>query len=344
MENLSIDLKTFLEITPHLVCIAGKDGYLKKVNPAVLRKLGYSEEELYSNHIFTFIHPDDVERTGERREELFSGNVLHDFVNRYVTKDGKTLWLEWTSVYLPENEYVLAIAKDITLRREVEKQVEDEYNKYKSLATHFKKVIEKDKKHIAYELHEELAQLLSVINMDIGWLADQEPGLPQHVKERIEHASAVSRQLIKTIQRLAFAISPQMLDDFGLHTTMGWLCNEFSILNNIPCVYEPGYDEKLLSHEMQVDFFRISQDALLYVLDHSEAGAIRIRMEDAVDSIRIRFIDSGAGFTTAHAKKEAGLLSIRERAASIHGVLREPQAIGQGSEMQVLVRKQNSKN
>ncbi|HNF01124.1 MAG TPA: hypothetical protein PLH62_01970, partial [Ferruginibacter sp.] len=81
-----------------------------------------------------------------------------------------------------------------------------------------------------------------------------------------------------------------------------------------------------------------------YVLDHSEAGAIRIRMEDAVDSIRIRFIDSGAGFTTAHAKKEAGLLSIRERAASIHGVLREPQAIGQGSEMQVLVRKQNSKN
>ena len=98
MENLSIDLKTFLEITPHLVCIAGKDGYLKKVNPAVLRKLGYSEEELYSNHIFTFIHPDDVERTGERREELFSGNVLHDFVNRYVTKDGKTLWMEWTSV------------------------------------------------------------------------------------------------------------------------------------------------------------------------------------------------------------------------------------------------------
>ena len=58
--------------------------------------------------------------------------MLHDFVNRYVTKDGKTLWLEWTSVYLPENEYVLAIAKDITLRKEVEKQVEDEYNKYKS--------------------------------------------------------------------------------------------------------------------------------------------------------------------------------------------------------------------
>ena len=73
MENLSIDLKTFLEITPHLVCIAGKDGYLKgKGEPVtVLRKLGYSEEELYSNHIFTFIHPDDVERTGnEGRSSL----------------------------------------------------------------------------------------------------------------------------------------------------------------------------------------------------------------------------------------------------------------------------------
>lgn len=343
MEKLSIDLNTFLELTPDLVCVAGKDGYLKKVNPAVVKKLGYTEEELYSKHIFEFIHPDDREITHANREKLLGGETLHDFVNRYICKDGKTRWLEWTSVYLPDRENVLAIAKDITLRKEIEMQVEMQTQKYKSLATHFKKTIENDKKHIAYELHEELAQLLAVINMDIGWLVDQEPGLPQNVKERIEHASAISRKLIKTIQRLSFALSPQMLDDFGLDTTLDWLCNEFSILNNISCVYEPAFDEELLTPEMRVDFFRISQDVLTHVLDQSAAERIRIRIEDAGETLQLRFIDSGQGFVSEHDKKAEGLLSIRERAASINGMLLKPEVNSHGSEIRVLVQKQLEK-
>lgn len=340
MENLSINLKTFLELTPDLVCVIGKDGYLKKVNPAVIEKLGYTEQELYDRHILTFIHPDDMERTSSSKEKLFNGEVLHDFSNRYISKQGRTIWLEWTSVYLPENGSVLAIAKDITARKEIESEAEEKYIKFRQLTTHFKRTIEKDRKYIAYELHEELAQLLSVINFDIGWLLNNEPGLPGNVRDRIEHASSVAQLLIKTIQRLSFSISPQMLDDFGMNSTLEWLCNEFSILNDIPCEYRSAYNEQGLSAEMKIDFFRICQEALLNALDHSVAERIRIFIEDAGGMIHISITDEGAGFSTQHEKKEAALLSIRERAASINGRLLDPEHNGYGSEVRIMIEKQ----
>ena len=223
MKNFDFELSAFFDMTPDLVWIADKDGYLKKVNSAVIKKLGYSEVELYSNPVLSFIHPDDREKTKLSRMRLINGEVLHNFLNRYITKKGEILWLEWTSIYFTDREFVFAIAKDVTTRKQIEKTVEEEYNKFKSLTTHFKSSMEKDRKSFAYELHEELAQLISVVNMDVGWIANNIQGMPEKFKNRIDHASEVSKLLIKTIQRLSFSISPQMLDDFGLNATLEWL-------------------------------------------------------------------------------------------------------------------------
>lgn len=131
-------LPDFFEITPDLVCISGKDGFLKKANPAVVYRLGYSEAELYSSPITAFMHPGDVEITLMNRAKLLNGEVLHNFCNRYISKSGDIVWLEWTSVYITGKEIVFAIAKDITGRKKTEMEVLDQYKKYKGLATHFK--------------------------------------------------------------------------------------------------------------------------------------------------------------------------------------------------------------
>ncbi|MFM6924511.1 MAG: PAS domain-containing protein, partial [Ferruginibacter sp.] len=165
-----IGLSDFFELTPDLVWLAGKDGFLKKVNPAVSRKLGYSVEELLGKPVTTFMHPADVEITLQKRFKLLQGEVLHNFCNRYISKSGAVIWLEWTSVYLFDREIVLAIAKDITDRKKIEQEVEEQHSKFKGLASHFKTLLENDRKYFAYELHEELAQLLAAINMDISWL------------------------------------------------------------------------------------------------------------------------------------------------------------------------------
>lgn len=114
------DLEYFFEVVPDFLCIVGFDGYFKKINPAVCKVLGYSEEELFSSPISSFIYPDDRERTSEKWAALLDGRSLLNFENRYLTKGGVVVWLSWTSVPIKKDSLVFAIAKDITYRRQLE--------------------------------------------------------------------------------------------------------------------------------------------------------------------------------------------------------------------------------
>ncbi|RYF87936.1 MAG: PAS domain S-box protein, partial [Chitinophagaceae bacterium] len=153
--DIHLHLSQFFAVSPDLVCIASREGYFKKVNSSVPRVLGYSEEELLARPISSFIIEEDRGETHRTRQRLLEGENLINFCNRYRAKSGKIVWLEWTSLYFPEDEVVLGIAKDVTARKELEKLVEERYNKFKGLATHFKNSIEKDRKSLAYGLHEE---------------------------------------------------------------------------------------------------------------------------------------------------------------------------------------------
>ncbi|MGQ7856381.1 PAS domain S-box protein [Pedobacter sp. WC2501] len=114
------DLEYFFEVVPDFLCIAGFDGYFKKINPAVCRLLGYTQDELFASPINEFIYPDDRERTAEKRAELLEGRSLLNFENRYLTKEGMVIWLSWTSVPIKKDNLIFAIAKDITYRRQLE--------------------------------------------------------------------------------------------------------------------------------------------------------------------------------------------------------------------------------
>ena len=61
-----------------------------------------TKEELYSRPIFSFMHPDDREMTAREREKLLMGKAMLNFQNRYITRGGEIVWLEWTSIYLPD--------------------------------------------------------------------------------------------------------------------------------------------------------------------------------------------------------------------------------------------------
>ncbi|RAJ10067.1 PAS domain S-box-containing protein [Arenibacter echinorum] len=105
-----------------LLCIAGYDGYFKKVNPAVVKLLGYSEEELFSKPIREFIHVEDRDLTARYRENLKNNVPLVNYENRYVCKSGEIIWLHWTSIPLEDEKLVYAIAKNITHKKKLEKE------------------------------------------------------------------------------------------------------------------------------------------------------------------------------------------------------------------------------
>ena len=339
MKDSEFEMFAFFERTPVLVCIAGKDGYFRNVNPAVIDKLGYPKEELFSKPISSFIYHDDRILTEQERTKLLQGKTLMNFQNRYVTKSGVIVWLEWNSIYFPEREVVFAIAKDISERKQVEKEIEEKYTRFKSLATHFKSKIEQERKYLAIELHEELAQLAAVVKMDIDIVNNSQYALSPQAKKRIEHALAVTDLLINTIRRISFSISPRMLEEIGLDETLKWHCNEFAMLNGIPCSFESSYDEAVLSREIKLDFFRICQEALSNVMYHAEADNAEIKILDTGDKIRLAISDDGKGFDLKNEDHSSGLTSMKERAASINGKLIVRSKPGKGTEVSVEIEK-----
>ncbi|MDR3712805.1 MAG: PAS domain S-box protein [Puia sp.] len=335
--DLEFKESAFFEMTPDLVCIAGKDGFFRKVNPAVLDKLGYTSEELMSRPISSFIHPEDKPLTRQKRKELLNGKALVNFQNRYITKTGAILWLEWTSIYFSDREIVFAIAKNITERKEIEIEIENKYRKFKGLTAHFKSSMEEDRKYLANELHEELSQLAAVLQRDLEWLGSNGQAWEPSSKSRMEHALGISKLLMKTIRRISFSISPNMIGHLGLNATLERHCREFSLLNGIPCNFESSCDEQGLTEEVRIDLFRICQEALMNILYHAQAGQVKITIEDTDGQIRLTIVDDGKGFDANRQNTQPGFIRMRERAASINGQLTIRSGIGKGTTISVTI-------
>jgi PAS domain S-box-containing protein len=119
-DSITFDLEYFFELSPDLFCVAGYDGYFKKINQAVATTLGYTKEELFAAPINSFVHPADQGITNLKRKEIHNGQPLLNFENRYLTKSGETVWLSWTSMPIKRDELVFAIAKNITYRKQLD--------------------------------------------------------------------------------------------------------------------------------------------------------------------------------------------------------------------------------
>jgi PAS domain S-box-containing protein len=325
------------ERTLDLVCIVDKPGWFIKVNPAVIQTLGYTREELFARPVSALIYPGDREVTAKRRTELLNSKPLLNFQNRYISKSGNIVWLEWTSVYIPEKEVVFAIAKDITSRKQVEIEIEENYKKYKTLAAHFKQHVEKDRLYFATELHEELAQLATVVKMDMEWIAGQQDQTDAVMKKRMEHGLTTSQLLIDKIRKLSYSMNPERIMELGLDTVLSSLCREFSSLTGIFCSYKSSFNEKELDYEVKLDLLRICQEALLNVMHHAQATEVKIKIEERKNKIELSVTDNGKGFEQV-SKQSFGLRNMQGRAASINGEFRIQSKKSKGTKVSVRVK------
>jgi len=160
-QTASYRFEHFFELSADLCCIAGFDGYFKRVNPAVSKVLGYSEEELYSRYINDFVHPDDKEVTEKFREELRNNQPLLNFENRYITKTGSVVWLSWTSMPVYNEKLVFAIAKNITHKV----KLEQERNQLLASLTKANNEIRQFAYTTAHDLRSPISSLITAISL-----------------------------------------------------------------------------------------------------------------------------------------------------------------------------------
>src|SRR5262249_36525299 len=114
MSSSKEDFERLFNLSLDMLCIAGFDGYFKRLNPVWEQALGFTIEELMSKPYLDFVQPDDRAATIAAAARVESGRSEARFPNRYLAKDGTYRWLSWNAVPYPAEQVIYAFARDVT--------------------------------------------------------------------------------------------------------------------------------------------------------------------------------------------------------------------------------------
>jgi PAS domain S-box-containing protein len=118
------EFQRYFDLSLDMLCIAGPDGYFRRVNPAFERTLGWSTEELLTRSFLEFVHPDDLKKTEEEIVRLNRGHPTISFENRYRLPGGGYKHLLWRAYPDEASGLIYAIARDVTEQDELRRRNE----------------------------------------------------------------------------------------------------------------------------------------------------------------------------------------------------------------------------
>lgn len=171
---------------------------------------------------------------------------------------------------------------------------------------------EDERRRIARELHDEISQLLTVVQFSLEALPAEHPEVG-----KAKHLLAKSQQ---ELHRLIYDLRPSVLDDLGLPTALAWLVENRLAPRGIEARLEIE-PELELPPELEVTTFRIAQEIFTNILRHAEAENVSVELYRHDGNLVLTVEDDGKGFDPAAGHDGAGLVGIRERAAIVGGAV-----------------------
>ena len=117
------ELEQYLNISVDIVAKVGRNGVLKNISPSCYNTLGWNKEELINTYLGNIIHPEDVDNFKHRDINKHQDGTLNRHISRLKHKNGHYIYLEWSSIYLKDEQLYITTARDITKKLEMEKEM-----------------------------------------------------------------------------------------------------------------------------------------------------------------------------------------------------------------------------
>lgn len=148
---LDEEIEGFIKVNIDLLCVSDYEGRVIRTNQAVERVLGYNVEEVEGMNLLQLVHPDDLEMTKEAMKTFEKERSLSRFVNRFRTKDGTYVYLEWYSK--PTGKYIYSSARDVTEKREMELKLKESNEHLQKVTARLKQLVDRDELTGLYNRH-----------------------------------------------------------------------------------------------------------------------------------------------------------------------------------------------
>jgi len=175
-------------------------------------------------------------------------------------------------------------------------------------------------REIARELHDEFGQILTAIGSMLGRAARQAPD-GSSLRQDLREIAEVSQDALDNVRGLSQSLHPSILEELGLGSTVDWYMTTVERQLGLVVDYERSADLPPLDENVSIHVYRILQEALSNVARHSGVhdAAVRLFWDDGQLTLTVQ--DRGRGLAVDGGRRGLGLVTMRERAALVHGAL-----------------------
>lgn len=338
--------RTLLENTRDITAVIDRNSTIKFVNPTINQLIDYRVEEVINHTIFDFVHPNDREKVTRFYTALMHNHHLSNSIEfRLKHKNGGWLYFEGIGKNLLDDPTIAGMiftCRDISERKHVEKKLYRTIQQNKMLATRSRQIRENERHSISRELHDDLGQAMSLLNMDIQLLDQKlqsylDPQKRKEFDDDFENLHHSVQSIIETIQGIVYNLRPPILDNLGLDEAISWQADKFSNSNmsiTVDCGlhYDPPEPNK-------TGLFRIFQEVMTNVYRHSKAENVTIITRSTTSHISLLVSDDGVGLPKdkINGVNSSGLLGMQERVKEMKGKISFTSEPGKGTTVSVKI-------
>jgi two-component system sensor histidine kinase UhpB len=332
------------------------DGIISSWNAAAERLFGYTASEAVGQHISLIIPANRRDEETVIIARIKGGERIEHFDTVRVRKDQTTFDISLTisPVRDASGKIIGAskIARDITQRKRIERELRESEERYRSLADALDTQVQfrtqelerrnaelrelsgrlmesqdVERRHIARELHDSAGQTLAALGMSLARISDNARKDPAQLAKSIEDAEALVQHLTQEIRTTSYLLHPPMLDEVGISSALSWYVQGLAERSGLEIDLEVPKNVGRLPSEMELLIFRLVQESLTNIHRHSESKTAQIRIERDENTVHVKIADHGNGMSPERLAEiqskgtGVGIRGMRERVRHFHGDL-----------------------
>lgn len=238
-----------------------------------------------------------------------------------------------------EEQLQAAQQERLAALQQVQRDLEEREALRRELLRHTVIAQEEERGRIARELHDETAQFLTALSLNLATLKNLAPMQPR-IKDLLDELQTMTRDMSQGIYRLVHDLRPAQLDDLGLVPALQYLGEEEQKRTGLQVALQVEGQRRRLDPLIETVIFRVAQEALTNVARHAQCDQAKVKLWFNVEDVVLEVSDKGVGMDATMAaspERGWGLEGMRERAESVSGQLHISNPAGGGTIVEVIV-------
>ena len=249
--------------------------------------------------------------------ELSEKQILLSRKLQLKRKDGSPVWVLFNGAALHVGSDTLVLQATLFDISEW-KQAEEALS---GMSRKLMEAQEQERDRIARELHDDVAQRLALLAIELEQFQQSLPDLASEHRGMLDALRKRTMEISNDVQSMSHELHSSKLEYLGLVDAMRSFCREFSDQQNVEIDFKSDIVTKHLSPEISLCLFRVLQEALHNSLKHSRVRHFDVQLWEGSGEIQLIASDSGKGFDVEAAMqgRGLGLTSMQERVRLIKG-------------------------